>query len=85
MNTVYTEDGLRFWVNKSKPGSKIVYYTGFLMYDREKLLQRGLTSDNFPDDMKTAKLAWNYHMLGEIMLVQNKKEKFLYEYIAVKV
>lgn len=85
MSNVYSEDGFLFWSKNAKPGQSVIYYTGFLMYDKEKLMQRGVTSDNFPSEIKTAKLVWNHHLYGEVALTQNKKGPFVYEYIATKI
>lgn len=85
MNSVYTEDGFKFWANKAPRGQSVVYYTGFLMYDRERLLQRGVSPEHFPDEIRTAKMAWNHYTYGDVALVQKKKGPFLYDYIAVKI
>ena len=85
MNSVYTEDGFKYWVKKARPGNQIIYYTGLLMYDREKAYQRGLTVDTFPEDLRAAGAAWASNRQGEVMLFQIKRKHSVYDYVAVKV
>lgn len=85
MNTVYTSDGFRHWVKASIPGDRTIYYNGFLMYDKEKLIQRGVSPEHFPEDIRVAQTAWWHYTYGDVILFQNKKAGFEYEYVAVKV
>lgn len=85
MSHVHTEDGFKFWLKHAAPGQSVVYYTGFLMLDKEKLLQRGVMPENFPVEIKIAKTVWNYHIYGDVALTQYKKGPFVYEYLATKI
>jgi hypothetical protein len=75
----------RYWFKNAIRGERVVYYTGFLLRDREILCRNGLHSDNFPDTIKAAISAWNAYRDGGVKLFQRKRGDFEYEYIAIKV
>ena len=58
MKQVDTEDSFEYWLRKAKVGEKIMYYDGFLMMDRERLIKNGTFVENFPQTVKTAIKAW---------------------------
>lgn len=85
MNTVYTTDGLKHWVSTSRPGDRVSYYNGFLMYDKEKLVQRGVSPEHFPEEIRVAQTAWWHYIYGDVTLYQSKKGDAEYEYVAVRI
>lgn len=84
MKEVDTEDSFAWWLSKAKKGEKIVYFDGFLMFERQKLVMLGVESGSMPQKIKTAFLAWKAYMDGLVTLVQHKRDAGEYEYIAVR-
>lgn len=85
MKEVDSPIAFRYWFKNAIKGEKVVYYTGFLLRDREILSHNGLNTENFPDKIKAAISAWNAYMDGAVKLIQRKRGDFEYEYIAIKV
>lgn len=85
MKEVDTPVSFKYWLRNAIKGERVVYYTGFLLRDREILTRNGLNTDGFPDTIKAAISAWNSYRDGAVKLVQRKRGDFEYEYIAVKV
>lgn len=84
MKQVDTEDSFEYWLRKAKVGEKIMYYDGFLMMDRERLIKNGMFVENFPQTVKTAIKAWKAYQDGLVILAQKKNDYFSYDYIAIK-
>lgn len=84
MKEVDTEDSLGWWVNKAKKGEKVMYFDGFLLYERQVLINNGVMRDQFPQRLKTAIMAWKLYLDGVLTLVQRKRDHNQYEYIAIK-
>ncbi len=62
------------WSRKAKPGSRVVYYSGFLMAARE--------TDEHAYDIGRA--AWRAYTDGEVSLTQRRVEPHICDYIAEK-
>ena len=58
---------------KMRGGKRFVYYTGFMVFDREK---------NVPAD-NVARCAWSFMLDGKVVLTQRKIGPQKYEYIAM--
>lgn len=84
MKQVDTEDNFDYWLNRAKPGETVVYYDGFLLMDRERLVNNGIFADKFPQTIKAAIRAWKAYQNGHVTLVQKKRDFFAYDYIAIK-
>ena len=84
MKQVDTEDNFEYWLNKAKTGDSVMYYDGFLMMDRERLISSGVFADKFPQTIKAAIRAWRAYQAGLVTLVQKKRGFFSYDYIAIK-
>ena len=84
MKEVDTEDSLRFWFSKAKRGEKVVYFDGFLMLERQRLINNGVDREAMPQKIKTAMMAWRMYLEGLVALVQHKRDEGEYEYIAIK-
>lgn len=84
MKEVDTEYGFTWWLSKAKKGERVVYFDGFLMLERQRLIVNGFTRDQFPQKIKTAMLAWNSYMGGLVALTQRKRDDGEYEYIATR-
>lgn len=84
MKEVDTEDNFSYWLYRAKKGEKVVYFDGFLMLEKQKLMMAGVMKEDFPQKIKTAMLAWRAYLEGLVVLVQHKRDEGEYEYIAVK-
>lgn len=84
MKEVDTEDNFDYWLAKAKKGDKVVYFDGFLMLERQRLIMNGFTRDQFPQKIKAAIAAWRAYLEGLVVLVQHKRDEGEYEYIAVR-
>lgn len=84
MKEVDTEDSLTYWLAKAKKGEKVMYFDGFLMYEKQKCVMAGIPAEGFSQKIKTAMLAWRAYLEGLVVLVQRKREEGDYEYIAIK-
>jgi len=84
LKEVDTEDSLTYWLAKAKRGEKVMYFEGFLMYEKQKFVMAGIPAEGFSQKIKTAMLAWRAYLEGLVVLVQRKREEGEYEYIAVK-
>lgn len=84
MKNIDTESSLGYWAKKARSGEKVVYYDGFLMLDRQLYFMSSGGSENQPEKLKVARLAWRLYTDGVLTLTQKKKDNFSYEYIAVK-
>lgn len=84
MKEVDTEYNFNYWLSRAKKGEKIMYFDGFLMYERQKYVMAGVNKEGFPQKIKTAMLAWRAYLEGLVVLVQRKREEGSYEYIAVR-
>lgn len=85
MKEVDTEVSFSYWFKSAKKGENVVYYNGFLLRDREILVSKGLSTDGFPEKIKTAVMVWKLHLNGDLKLTQKKRGMFDYDYIATKV
>ena len=81
MKEVDTEGGFDFWLSKAKKGSKVVYFDGFLMLERQKFLMAGGETTELPQKIRTA---WRAYLEGFVVLVQHKRDEGEYEYIAIR-
>ena len=61
-----------------------MYFDGFLMLEKQKLIMNGVERSMMPQKIKTAEKAWSSYLNGEVALVQRKKDEGEYEYIAIK-
>ena len=84
MKEVDTEDSLTYWLAKAKKGEKVMYFDGFLMYEKQKFVMAGIPAEGFSQKIKTAMLAWSAYLEGLVVLVQRKRDEGDYEYIAIK-
>lgn len=84
MKEIDTEYGFTWWLSKAKKGERVVYFDGFLMLERQRLVMNGFTRDQFPQKIKTAILAWKAYMDGLVTLTQRKRDDGEYEYIATR-
>lgn len=84
MKEVDTEDNFAYWLSKAKKGEKVVYFDGFLMYERQKFVMAGIPAEGFSQKIKTAMAAWRAYLEDIVVLVQHKRDEGEYEYIAVK-
>lgn len=84
LKEIDSEDFLWRWLSKAKPGEKAVYYDGFLMMDKEYHFKNGGTTHNIPSQIRIAIEMWKAYLSGAVSLVQRKKNRFSYEYIAIK-
>lgn len=84
MKEVDTEDNFAYWLARAKKGGKVVYFDGFLMYERQKCVMAGFDKTEFPQKIKTAMAAWRAYLEGKLVLVQRKRDNGEYEYIAIK-
>ena len=69
------------WLNKSRRGSRISYYRGFIFAPNEQKLSPTL---DFRRVAKLAKHIRNAYNNNLVTLVQQKHDAFDYEYIAVR-
>jgi hypothetical protein len=58
---------------RPRPGKSVVYYTGFLMFDRKA--NRDLD--------KPAREAWEDYFSGHVLLVQRKVSDTKFDYVAI--
>jgi hypothetical protein len=84
LKEIDNDGAFHYWVKTAKPGEKAVYYSGFLMRDREVFVRGGGFTDNFPAQIKAAILAWRAYLNGDVNLVQKKQGAYEYQYIATK-
>lgn len=84
MKEVDTEDSFAYWLSRAKKGEKIVYFDGFLMYERQKFVMAGVPPEGFPQKIKAAMAAWRAYLENLVVLVQHKRDEGEYEYIAVR-
>lgn len=84
MKSIDTELSLEYWAKKARSGEKAIYYDGFLMMDRQLYFMSSGGSENQPEKLKIARLAWRLYNDGILNLMQKKKDNFSYEYIAIK-
>lgn len=84
MKEVDNEESFAFWLKSANPGESILYYSGFLMRDREVFMRGGGFADKFPPRIKAALAAWRAYLDGEATLTQRKRGNFDYDYIAIK-
>ncbi len=42
MKEVDTDDSLTYWLAKAKKGEKVMYFDGFLMYEKQKFVMAGI-------------------------------------------
>lgn len=67
------------WVEWAKPGDKVVYHRGYLLWNRDghgKLIDRELGKIAFD--------AYRAYEKKQVVLVQRKRGNHDYEYVAVK-
>lgn len=84
MKEVDTEDNFNYWLSRAKRGEKVVYFDGFLMLERQRLINNGIDRDSMPQKIKSAVAAWRAYLEDRVVLVQHKRDEGEYEYIAVK-
>lgn len=84
MKEVDTEESFSWWLSRAHKGEKVMYFDGFLMLERQKLIMNGIERNMMPQRIKTAARAWGAYLNGFVTLVQRKKDEGEYEYIAVK-
>lgn len=85
MRQVDNEASFVYWLERARSGEKVLYYDGFLMMDREKLIKAGCSPAEFPDRIRTGILAWKAYERGLVNLFQKKRDFFEYDYVAVKI
>ena len=83
MKEVQTEYAYTDWLARAKKGEKVVYFDGFLMFERQKIVMSG-NKDSFPQRIRTGMLAWKSYLDGLVTLVQHRKDEGEYEYIAIR-
>lgn len=83
MREVDNEDRFAYWLMNAKRGSRVMYFDGFLMLERQKHIMQN-NGEPFPPKIKTALLAWRAYLEGLVVLVQRKKDEGEYEYIAIR-
>ena len=75
------------WLNRSRPGDRFIYHSGFLMIDRVNhvTVKGGMefTMPREPVDSEGAS-AWEAMSSGLVRLVQEKLGPGVYDYIAVR-
>lgn len=69
-----TADQFREWLERAKPGARIVYHTGHLCADREEWV--------WIDELGHA--AWEAFQAKKAHLVQKRVERNVFYYVAVK-
>lgn len=84
MKEVDTEDNFNYWLSRAKRGEKVVYFDGFLMLERQRLINNGIDRESMPQKIKSAVAAWRAYLEDRVVLVQHKRDEGEYEYIAVK-
>lgn len=84
MKEVDTEDTFAYWLSRARRGEKVMYFDGFLMLERQKLVMAGIPKEGFPQKIKAAMAAWRAYLEDLVVLVQRKKDEGEYEYIAIK-
>lgn len=84
MKEVDTEDNFDYWLARAKKGEKVVYFDGFLMFERQKFVMAGIPKEEFSQKIKTAMAAWRAYLENLVVLVQHKRDEGEYEYIAVR-
>lgn len=84
MKEVDTEYNFTYWLSKAKKGDRVMYFDGFLMLERQRLVNNGVMRDQMPQKIKTAMLAWRAYLEDLVVLVQRKRDEGEYEYIAIK-
>lgn len=72
-----TAKGVTDALKMLKPGQRVVYHTGSLMFDRQRGLEFGRVHG-------AAKAAWDAYTAGLVTLVQRKLAPLKYEYIAIR-
>lgn len=71
------------WFDSAKRGEKIVYHTGDLAFDRYVPLAQTPSPEKRELNM-LADMAYEMYVQSEILLVQERLEKNVYKYIAVR-
>lgn len=71
------------WLEGAKRGSKFTYYTGDLAFDRYVPLAQTPSPEKRELNM-LADMAYELYLQREILLIQQRQEKNIYKYIAVK-
>ena len=84
MKEVDTEDNFDYWLSHAKKGSKVVYFDGFLMFERQKFLMAGGEKTELPQKIRAAMAAWRAYLEDLVVLVQHKRSEGEYEYIAIR-
>lgn len=84
MKEVDNETSFRYWLKTAEPGEQVVYYSGFLMRDREVFLRSGGLLESFPPRIRSAIEAWRAYLNGTVKLTQKKQNGYDYQYIATK-
>ena len=69
------------WLNKSKKGTTLVYYRGFLYDPWQQKLSPTMSVTNIN---KLKKHVYNAYKNGLVTLVQRRHDDFDYDYIAVR-
>lgn len=75
------------WVEVARPGEKMVYHTGFLVIDREKIVQLpsyGIARVFIEPYHAIGQYAWWAYERGLVVLVQRKRSDGVFDYIAIK-
>jgi hypothetical protein len=71
------------WLEGAKRGAKFTYHTGDLAFDRYVPLAKTPTPEKRELNM-LADMAYELYLQSEILLIQQRQEKNIYKYIAVK-
>ena len=79
--TVVTIRAFRMALDNARPGTKIVYHTGDLAYDRD--YNTALTPATQKDIGRIADGAYEASMTGKVHLFQRKLDLYTYEYQAI--
>lgn len=81
---IESPDTFKFWLERSKKGDTCLYYTGFLMRDKELFLRETHHAREFPAAIKAAQAAMLAYEKDLVTLYQSKKDMLHYEYYAEK-
>lgn len=84
MKEVDSDGNFIYWLKTARPGERVLYYSGFLMRDREVFMRNGGFADKFPPRIKAALAAWRAYLDDSVTLTQKKRDQFEYDYIAIK-
>ena len=69
----------RAWLETSHPGDSVIYHSGYLAKDRQRI-----PGQELPACSHLGALAWDWYEAREVCLTQRKLADGAFEYIATK-